>query len=86
MDVSPIGEKPLGRSMTGFLVSDKREARYLLLFREVTDRTSAILSAPVKAAKAEILATNTDASVELLDGAVRVELGEPRSYVLVRIQ
>ena len=86
MDVSPIGEKPLGRSMTGFLVSDRREARYLLLFREVTDRTSAILSAPVKAAKAEILATNTDASVEILDGAVRMELKDPRSYVLVRIQ
>ena len=85
MDVCPIGEKPLGRSMTGFLVTDRGEAKYLLLFREVTDRTSAVLSAPVKAARAEILATNTDASVEILDGAVRVEFKDPRSYVFVKI-
>ena len=86
MDVCPIGEKPNGRSLTGFVVSDGEEAKYLLLFREVTDRSSAFISAPVKAAAAEILSANGEVSVEILDGAVRVEFKEPRSYAFVRIK
>ncbi len=85
MDVCPIGEKPNGRSLTGFLVSDGDEAKYLLLFREVTERSSAVFSVPTKAAKAEILCANGECSVEVKDGAIRVDFKEPRSYAFVKL-
>jgi hypothetical protein len=85
MDVLPIGEKPSGRSITGFLVTQGENARYLLLFREVTDRTSTVIPLGVKKASCEILASNTNAKVEILDGAVFAELADERSYVFVKI-
>lgn len=85
-DVKPIGEKPSGRSMTGFSVSRDGKAEYLLLFREVTDRDSAIFEVSVdKTAKAEVLISNADAKVEVMDGAVRVQFSKERGYAFVKL-
>lgn len=84
-DVLPIGEKPSGRSFTGFY-ADSNEGKYLLLFREVTDNDSAVITAPVAAGDVEILAANADAKVTLEDGQIRVSLSKPRAYVFVKIK
>lgn len=85
-DVLPVGQKPSGRSFTGFTASVDGKAKYILLFREVTDKDSAVIEAPVSAGEVEILATNADVEVKLLDGAVQVRLSKPRAYVFARIR
>ncbi len=85
MDVCPIGEKPNGRSITGFCVSENGAAKYLLLFREVTEQCSATVFAPVAAAKTEILAANGECAVAVEDGRICVEFKNPRSYAFVKL-
>lgn len=86
-DVVPIGEKPSGRSFTGFAVENNGDVEYLLLFREVTDRESAIISLPeMRGGEVEILASNCEAEVKALDGAVQMKLSQPRGYVLAAVK
>ncbi len=85
-DIVPIGEKPSGRSFTGFCASVEGSPRYLLLFREVTEKDSAVLTAPVCGEKAEVLCSNTETSVTVEDNALRVTLKDPRGYVFVKLQ
>ena len=84
-DVMPIGDKPSGRSFTGFYVSENGEQKYLLLFREVTAGDTAVITAPVKACQAEILASNADVKAEVTDGAVRVTFSKQRAYAFIKI-
>ncbi|MBE6553063.1 MAG: hypothetical protein E7666_01845 [Ruminococcaceae bacterium] len=84
-DVCPIGEKPSGRSMTGFCVTSNGVPAYLLLFREATDRTDAVLSAPVQKAQTKILASNGNCAVRVENGSVSVHFDAPRSYALVQL-
>ncbi|MBQ8696689.1 MAG: alpha-galactosidase [Clostridia bacterium] len=84
-DIQPIGDKPTGRSNTGFVASTSGEAKYLLLFREVNDSGDAVFTAPVKAGEIKILASNTDAQIELSDGVIRMKTAKPRSYVFAEI-
>ena len=87
LDVVPIGDKPSGRSFTGFAVTNGTEAEYLLLFREVTDSDSATVKAPVrKGAKAVLLASNSTGGFGIGDGEVNLRLDNPRSYVFVKIE
>lgn len=79
-DVLPIGEKPSGRSFTGFYVSEQGAPKYLLIFREVTDRSSECIKAPVPKTDARLLSSNADAQVEISDGEIRIALSKPRSY------
>lgn len=84
-DVAPIGERPSGRSFTGFsAISEK--GKYLLLFREVTECDTGVFILPVKESECEILATNTDASVSVKNGSVAVTLAAPRSYVFLKLK
>ena len=84
-DVAPIGERPSGRSFTGFSAfSDK--GKYLLLFREVTECDTGVFTVPAKESECEILATNTDASVSVKNGSVAVTLAAPRSYVFLKLK
>ncbi len=85
-DIAPIGEKPGGRSFTGFCASVQGSPRYLLLFREVTEKDSAVLTAPVCGEKPEILYSNTEASVRVEENTLQVTLKNPRSYVFVKLQ
>lgn len=85
-DIFPIGQKPSGRSFTGFCVSKDGKATHLLLFREVTESSCAVIEAPVSAAKAKILASNGQCTVEVSDKKVCVDFKEPRSYAFIKIQ
>ena len=86
-DVCPIGEKPSGRSLTGFVVTDGQKPTYLLLFREVTDREGATFSVPGlrNGMQAEVLASNTDASATVSDGTVAFSIKKMRGYALIKL-
>ena len=84
-DVSPLGERPDGRSLTGFAVRGQ-ERSYLLLFRELTDRDTLEwdLEAP-----AEIVGTvisNTEVSANTDGNRIRVRLADPRGYALIEVK
>jgi hypothetical protein len=84
-DVMPIGEKPSGRSLTGFYVSKNRIPEYLLLFREATDRDTATFTLPVETANAEVLYSNTDVNIKIENGVATAEFSKPRAYAFVKL-
>lgn len=84
-DVMPIGDKPSGRSFTGFYVSYEGKPQYLLLFREVTEESAARIFCPVTQQNAEILISNSDAAVTVGDGFADVKFSKPRSYALIEL-
>jgi alpha-galactosidase len=84
-DVKPIGDKPSGRSFTGFDISDCSKVKYLLLFREVTDCDHACMMTDTANAEAKVLASNTQAWVRVLDGCTEVHLAKPRAYALIEL-
>ena len=85
-DVMPIGEKPSGRSNTGFYISKDGEPQYLLLFREVNECDSAIFTIPAKNAEAEVLYSNADVKVKIEDGVVSAKFSKPRAYAFVKLK
>lgn len=85
-DVAPIGNKPNGRNFTGFTVSDDGKVKYLLLFREVTEKDSGTFILDVDKSDCEVLATNADAKVEIGNGVVTATFNKPRAYALVKIK
>jgi alpha-galactosidase len=84
-DVKPIGNKPSGRSFTGFEISDGSKVKYLLLFREVTDCDHACMMTDTANAEVKVLASNTQAWVRVLDGCTEVRLAKPRAYALIEL-
>ena len=84
-DVMPVGEKPSGRSFTGFYVSAKGGERYLLLFREVTGEDTGVFKLPETCEGAEILASNADVEVEFVNKAITARFLKPRSYVFIKL-
>ena len=84
-DVLPIGEKPSGRSFTGFYVSRQSVPKYLLLFREVTEHDSVCMKAPVHATDARLLISNADAKINVSNGKIEVQLSKPRSYAFFEL-
>jgi len=84
-DVKPIGDKPSGRSFTGFEISDGNRAKYLLLFREVTDSDHACILTDTVCAEAAVLASNTDAWVRVFDGHIEISLAKPRAYAFIEL-
>ena len=81
----PVGEKPSGRSFTGFYVSAKGGERYLLLFREVTGEDTGVFKLPETCEGAEILASNADVEVEFVNKAITARFSKPRSYVFIKL-
>ncbi len=85
-DVTPIGERPSGRSMTG-LCAETEDAVYLMLFREVTDREYHTFTLPCSKLNAlECLASNCNASASLNENTVTVHFGKARGYAFLRFQ
>ncbi len=85
LDVMPVGEKPSGRSITGFLLSENEKSEYLLVFREVTDRVGASFAVKGELVGAEVLFSNASATASVTAEGVAVSLSEPRSWALVRL-
>ncbi len=85
-DIAPIGEKPSGRSITGFLVAKQGTPTYLLVFREVTDRGTHRLSLPLSGNEtATLLASNAEASLTIREGEVELMLSKPRAYAFYQL-
>lgn len=84
-DVRPIGDKPSGRSFTGFEINGNGRAKYLLLFREVTENESAVIKTSTEAVETKILACNADARVSVENGYTEISLAKPRAYALVEL-
>ena len=80
-DVQPLGEKPCGRALTGFLAENGEDVQ-LLLLREVTARDT--MTVPVCLTDVQLLASNTEAGFRVQDGAVTVTFGKERSYVWLK--
>jgi len=80
-DVSPLGSRPDGRSLTGFLI--RGDNTYLLLFREWTEADHIVL--PVSAKKAETLASNAVVNAVPAEEGLRVTFDRPAAYALLRI-
>lgn len=84
-DVQPIGECPSGRSISGFCIKKDGKPTYLLLFRENTERASLVIPAPVNGEQAEILISNGDTKVNVMNGAVEVTFAKERSFAFVQL-
>ena len=85
-DVQPIGDRPSGRSFTGFYISKDRKPQYLLLFREVTEGSLGVFKAPVQNCRFTVLATNTEIKINPEADGVSVEFGKLRSYVFMKCE
>jgi alpha-galactosidase len=83
-DVSPIGQRPCGRSFTGFKIKGKDKS-YILVFRELTDNDSFSfdLGEGCKIVKTVISNHNVDASIN--GECVNVTFAEQRTYALIEI-
>jgi hypothetical protein len=84
-DVRPIGEKPCGRSITGFYVTSEGKPAYLLLFREATDRDSAEIDLPVGDLNTEVLSSNGNVNVEIRNGRAYASFDAPRTYAFIKL-
>lgn len=83
-DVEPIGESPSGTSYTGFCIRKKGKPKYLLAFREFTNRKKFDFDVCAEG-KINILATNAKADVKIKKGKVAVSLSKKQSYVFAEI-
>ena len=84
-DVRPIGEEPSGASLTGFAAETEKEL-HLILFREVTDRTSFALDLGISTEKATVIKSKSPTTLTKNGTSLTVEFSEPRSYVWVKIE
>lgn len=83
-DVAPIGEKPSGRSFTGFHIKNGAE-EYALVFREVTDKASHVFMLPSKKTSAVALASNADVTAQIDDGVLKVKFSKQRAYAFIKL-
>lgn len=84
-DVAPIGEKPSGRSFTGFYIKNGSE-EYALVFREVTDKASYVFMIPSEKTSTAVLASNADVTAKIDDGALKVEFSKQRAYAFIKLR
>lgn len=84
-DVMPIGQKPSGRSLTGFLIRGE-EKTYLLAFREVTEEAEMVISVPGFHGGAEILAENGRAEISAEGKTLRIRFSAPRTYAFLELK
>ena len=84
-DIRPIGQKPDGRSFTGFCASFNRKDRYLLLFREVTSNSDCILVSDVQGKKTNIIVSNSNCDIKLSNGIIDLNMEKQRSYAFIEL-
>jgi hypothetical protein len=83
-DVSPIGEKPSGRSFTGFRIKN-RDSEYALLLREVTFSDNGVYVMPNDIKNAEVLLSNADVSLQYVGNALSATFSKPRAYAFIKL-
>ena len=85
-DVLPIGERPSGISLTGFYVSKDGKPEYMVVFREFTDRDTAVFEIPAEKCDAEIICSNADVEVKVENGKATVSFSKPRAYAFIKLK
>jgi hypothetical protein len=83
-DVSPIGDKPSGRSFTGFKIKNA-DGEFALLFREATDDTCGTYLMPNEVRSAEVIRSNAEVSVHCLGKALSVTFSKPRAFAFIKL-
>jgi len=82
-DVTPIGQEPDGRSLTGFCAVNEEDV-FLILLREVCPEASRTYSLPVEITDLQVLSTN-DTPVLTWEGAsLKATFGKERAYVFAK--
>jgi hypothetical protein len=84
-DVSPLGECPAGRSITGFLCKGEKQTVALVL-REASTEKEAVLALPEGYKAAKVLRASTVAKAEAVGRTLRVEMDAPYSWALLSLQ
>ena len=90
-DVMPIGDRPSGRSFTGFYISKGGEPKYMLVFREVTRERKGKFAVPGMDAldncddRFKVLAGNAKVEITGAEGEICVEFSKPRAYAFIKI-
>ena len=84
-DISPVGERPDGRSFTGFKVKGKDKS-YLLVFRELTDRSSFSFDVGESVREVRTVISNVPVTATVGENVVTVNFGQPRAYALFEIK
>lgn len=84
-DVCPIGQKPCGRSLSGFYVSVDNKPEYLLLFREVTERNSLGIDVDFHFNSYEILSSNCNCSIDCKENRLSFSLDKQRGYAFLKL-
>lgn len=81
--IQPIGETPSGIGFTGFNASGENGG-YLLLFKEKNEQKSYNFNLNLKGKKLSVLYNSSNLKVKVKGDKVRVQGGEPNSFVFVR--
>ena len=82
-DVTPIGEAPCGRAVTGFCARAGEET-YLVLIRESTDRNRFTYPLPAEIGEPAVLASNGEASFSVNGPFLTVEFSKERQYLFLK--
>ncbi len=80
--VTPIGNKPTGRSICGFKIEAKNN-NYLLIFRESTNENT--FSFETNNLNATVLATNDEVKLNYHGTKLYVTFNKQRSYALIKL-
>ncbi len=83
-DVSPIGEKPSGRSFTGFRIKNGND-EYALLFREATGSENGVFVMPNEVTDARVLLSNAEVSLQCIGKALNASFSKPRAYAFIKL-
>lgn len=81
--VTPILEKPTGRSISGFKVEVEGKEKYLLVFRESTNKDTARIETASE--NYSVLASNNEVLLNKHGGMLTVKFTEKRSYALIKL-
>lgn len=80
--VTPIGQKPTGRSISGFKVSVNNKDKYLLIFRESTSEDSITVKCENQV---KLLASNDEVCLEKFNDSLEIKFKNQRSYALIEL-
>ena len=85
-DIIPIGERPCGRSFTGFYIKNETDNQeFALVFREVTKEAQGKFNIPCALLNAEVVLSNGEICTAVKDSVLSVEFSSPRTFALIRL-
>lgn len=84
-DISPIGERPTGRSFTGFKIKGE-EKSYLLIFREAIEKDNFEFDLGEKFEIISNIISNTEIDYQVRENLINVKFAKQRSYALLEVK